>query len=304
MNTKVMLQKALMFSLILICAGELHGQILISQLPGNTSGSLSDVQLGFSSAENFVVGGNGVTIESIRFWGMYSNSNVPLSTDDFEFSILPDSSGLPSSTSLASGTGIAPDRADTGVDVLGIDQYEYNLDLSSTPIVLAAGTYWLEMFNNAGPDDGVGEHWHWITAQADSVSGIPGFARAFETPGSTWSINENFDLAFEIGISTVGVEDELTPELDLQLYSAYPNPSSAGQGGFVTFTFRLGADSESRLELFNVLGQSLQTLHDGPARAGMVHTVRFDSSKLPVGNYFYRLTTSDKTRTRVFAVVK
>jgi hypothetical protein len=55
--------------------------------------------------------------------------------------------------------------------------------------------------------------------------------------------------------------------------------------------------------VFNILGQSVATLFDGRAQAG-VHRVTFDAAGNPSGIYFYRLTYNGGAVTRKMVLVK
>jgi hypothetical protein len=64
----------------------------------------------------------------------------------------------------------------------------------------------------------------------------------------------------------------------------FPNPFN----GQTVFTLSLPSDGHLKLEIFNVLGERVQTLIDDPMEAGS-HTVPFSASDLTSGVYFYRV---------------
>lgn len=72
----------------------------------------------------------------------------------------------------------------------------------------------------------------------------------------------------------------------LVLEQNYPNPFNAT----TTIRYALPADVRVQLEIFDVLGRVVMVLVDQEQKAGY-YDVRFESSKLPSGVYFYRLTT-------------
>ncbi|MFT5052824.1 MAG: hypothetical protein ACI8QZ_004262 [Chlamydiales bacterium] len=131
-------------------------------------------------------------ISEIRVKGAYGNFNTPSVPDDFTVIIHSDLAGLPGPTIYAeSGVGVV--RSETGAHVAFVfTEYEYVLTPSTT-IVLDAGTYWLEVYNDTTGDD---DSWAWITATVDP-NGTQGHAMAVEAPGVTWG-NSTDDLAFRI----------------------------------------------------------------------------------------------------------
>jgi hypothetical protein len=79
----------------------------------------------------------------------------------------------------------------------------------------------------------------------------------------------------------------------------YPNPFNPS----TQIRFSLADVSEVRLEVFNLLGQSVAVLLDGRMGAG-VHSVAFDGSGLSSGAYLYRITTPAFTQTRLMTLLK
>ena len=58
------------------------------------------------------------------------------------------------------------------------------------------------------------------------------------------------------------------------------------------------------MELFNILGQRLQTLFDGVVEPGRMHMVKFDGGHLPSGTYFYRLQSEGKSEMKKLVLLK
>jgi hypothetical protein len=94
---------------------------------------------------------------------------------------------------------------------------------------------------------------------------------------------------------------------DFTLEQNYPNPFNAA----TTITFALegtGRTTDTKLEIFNVLGQKVTTLVDGPLAPGR-HTHVWDGadrSGTPVasGLYFYRLTSGNRTEMKKMVLLK
>ncbi len=73
-----------------------------------------------------------------------------------------------------------------------------------------------------------------------------------------------------------------------ELNQNYPNPFNPS----TSISFSIAKSSRVSLIVFNLLGQEVATLMDGPQSAGS-YKVTFDASKLASGVYLYRLSTSD-----------
>jgi hypothetical protein len=92
---------------------------------------------------------------------------------------------------------------------------------------------------------------------------------------------------------------------DFALDQNYPNPFNAA----TTITFAVtGRAVNTKLEIFNVLGQQVATLIDGPVEPGRHSQVwdGTDRTGTPVasGLYFYRLTTGNRAETKKMVLLK
>lgn len=79
----------------------------------------------------------------------------------------------------------------------------------------------------------------------------------------------------------------------------YPNPFNP----VTMIEFALPKSSEVKLEVFNVLGQLVETLVDKTMPAGK-HSIEFDAGAKPSGVYFYRLTHQYGSLTRKMVLLK
>jgi len=79
----------------------------------------------------------------------------------------------------------------------------------------------------------------------------------------------------------------------------YPNPFNPS----TTIEYLLPHSTYLRLEIFNVLGESVAILAEGIQSAGF-HRATFDAGRLGSGIYFYRLQTSDFVETKKMLLVK
>lgn len=79
-----------------------------------------------------------------------------------------------------------------------------------------------------------------------------------------------------------------TQTLDLQVF---PNPFHDG----ASLRF-FSPGGRARLSVFNGLGSEIKVLAQGELPAGQ-HDFRFDASRLPAGNYYFRLQVGGQLRT-------
>lgn len=79
----------------------------------------------------------------------------------------------------------------------------------------------------------------------------------------------------------------------------YPNPFNPT----TTISFTLPRSSEVRLEVFDILGRSVDSRDLGHRSVGE-HAVEYDASALSSGVYFYRLVTDYAQQSRKMLLVK
>ena len=79
----------------------------------------------------------------------------------------------------------------------------------------------------------------------------------------------------------------------------HPNPFNPT----TDISFSLSQAAVVKLEVLNILGQTVATLHEGPLEAG-AHSATWDGSSVGSGVYFYRLTADDFTTTRKMMLLK
>ena len=98
-----------------------------------------------------------------------------------------------------------------------------------------------------------------------------------------------------IGINPIGSN---IPR-EFALHQNYPNPFNPT----TKIKFDIPRNTDVTLEVYNSLGQVVQTLYKGYANAGYYET-DFNASGLPSGAYFYRLVTRDFTQVKKMMLVK
>jgi hypothetical protein len=108
------------------------------------------------------------------------------------------------------------------------------------------------------------------------------------------SLQLNYDI-------TVGIAEESSAEMPEQfvLFQNYPNPFNPT----TTIKFALPTDSRVNINVYNTLGQLVETLVDKEMESGY-HEVNFDASKLASGVYLYQLQADEYISIRKMVLIK
>lgn len=97
-----------------------------------------------------------------------------------------------------------------------------------------------------------------------------------------------------------GIDDQSPSIPDrIELSQNYPNPFNAK----TAIEYALPFDSHVRIVVYNLLGQSIETLVDRDQAAGY-YQVLWDAADAPTGVYFYRIETAEFTATRKMLLAK
>ncbi len=118
--------------------------------------------------------------------------------------------------------------------------------------------------------------------------------RAFNAEG--WGLFSNVQRFTNL---VTGVDREPLLATGFSLEQNYPNPFNPS----TVIEFVLGKSSQTRLDVFSPLGQTVATLVDGPLSAGR-HSVVFNARDLSSGIYFYRLRAGEVLLTRKMLLMK
>jgi len=94
------------------------------------------------------------------------------------------------------------------------------------------------------------------------------------------------------------VEVEVVPN-QYELSQNYPNPFNPG----TTIRFSLPKQTELKLNLYNMLGELVETIAEGNYEVGN-YKVTFNASSLPSGVYIYRIESSDFVQTKKMMLLK
>jgi hypothetical protein len=84
-----------------------------------------------------------------------------------------------------------------------------------------------------------------------------------------------------------------------QLFQSYPNPFN----DHTIIPFNLPANSEISLNIYNLAGQLVETLVDGPIPAGH-HSATWNASGYSSGIYFYKLQAGDFVQAKKMNLIK
>ncbi|MCC7430168.1 CotH kinase family protein [bacterium] len=114
-----------------------------------------------------------------------------------------------------------------------------------------------------------------------------GASASFGTPGS---FNDNFLSVAENGLQVPA---------KFSLSQNYPNPFNPT----TKISFTLPKTAKVRLEIFNVLGQSVKTLLNETKKAGF-YTLDFNAQNFASGIYFYRLESGSFSQTKKMLLIK
>lgn len=169
------------------------GGPVLDQHPVPYTGAFSDADSnGFTRrarAENFSLT-NARSITEVKIWGYYANDGQS-GNDNFTIIFHRDIAGLPG-PALQIFANAPFQRVTTGRTVNGLPENEITFALA-TPLVLPAGNYFVEIFNNT-----VGNPNNWVWESSEYLGG-PGFVQADQCPGVNWYTGSgSFDLAIRI----------------------------------------------------------------------------------------------------------
>lgn len=109
----------------------------------------------------------------------------------------------------------------------------------------------------------------------------------------------------DYGYITIIIDDPIAIDEQAQLPSAttlnqnYPNPFNSS----TAIPFALTEPSYASLIIYDILGREIRTLSEGFMQAGS-YEMKFDSSDLPSGMYFYCLKTNSSTITKRMLILK
>lgn len=103
-----------------------------------------------------------------------------------------------------------------------------------------------------------------------------------------------------ISSNPVGVDDDLVSRpADFKLLGNFPNPFNPA----TAIRLELPNEGHVKIDIFNILGQHVQTLYDGVMSAGQNEVV-WDGERVASGVYLYRVVAGNKTATSKMLLMK
>ena len=210
------------------------------------------------------------------------------------------------------GTAVAPNAGFDldgikGVDIVPVELVSFSAEVIGDEVVLK----WLTATetNNRGFE---------VERASSSTTPVQGWARIsfVEGRGTT---TEMTDYSYKDKIINPGnyvyrlkqidfdgtvsyseeIEVDITGPKDYALYQNYPNPFNPA----TTIKFALPIDSRVKLNVYNTLGQLVETLVDREMESGY-HEVNFDAARLSSGVYLYQLQTGNYISTQKMLLLK
>ena len=156
---------------------------------------------------------------------------------------------------------------------------------------------------------------HWDSLMSDSahrhwhVKGMKGWnGTAWTNVGGTVSGNiisfsnsETYSAFAFIGTSSVpaSVTDRRVIPGEFRLEQNYPNPFNPS----TTIRFDLPQAEFVSLKVFNLLGQEVATIVNGPRQAGS-YSVKWDAGSVPSGAYFYQFSAGGHVQTKKLLLLR
>ncbi len=96
-----------------------------------------------------------------------------------------------------------------------------------------------------------------------------------------------------------GVDDEITLPNKFSLSQNYPNPFNPS----TIINYTLAQNSKVKLEVFNTIGQKVETLVNKEVTAG-THNVTFNANNLASGVYLYKITTANFSESKKMILLR
>lgn len=125
-------------------------------------------------------------------------------------------------------------------------------------------------------------------------------ADPFQITATRGAKNWTIDVKLVFGEFTVDSETETDIPAIVTLHQNYPNPFNPA----TTIGFELPIPQRVTLQVFNILGQTVQTLVQGELLAAGEQEFRFNAQNLSSGVYYYRLEVGNKLYTKKMTLIK
>jgi hypothetical protein len=103
-----------------------------------------------------------------------------------------------------------------------------------------------------------------------------------------------------VPVNTTGVADIESAPADFMLSQNYPNPFNPT----TSIQFTVPSNGTATLKIFNMLGQEIATLFNGPAEAGVYNQVQFTAPEYASGLFISRLEYNGSVQTKKMVLLK
>lgn len=282
--------KKLLLALIVFALGMMitSGEVFGESLAGTVSVDSVNAQRGDKIAVGIRLEGNTYDIAGLLAPIRYSNNELALDSVSFIGSVL---------TSDYFGA------IDTVSDpnIIRISYILTNFNPPIQPIITPNGliaTLYFTVKNDASPGN-------FAIDSVNLVENFGGFIKEtniqFSGPDGLATYYPDFTPGTVAILVSTDINDDIHTSLptEFRLSQNYPNPFNPT----TIIEFSLPTASEIKLEVFNVLGQKVETLASGMYGAG-AHYIGFDASERTSGIFFYRLSHKDGVETKKMMLLK
>ncbi len=103
-----------------------------------------------------------------------------------------------------------------------------------------------------------------------------------------------------IMINPTSIRSTISAPTEFILHQNYPNPFNSS----TQIKFSVDKTARTTLEIFNILGQKVETLFDEVAETGRYYTVNFDAVNLTTGVYYYKLQNENRSQIKKLLFLK
>ncbi|MBX2822897.1 MAG: T9SS type A sorting domain-containing protein [Rhodothermaceae bacterium] len=140
-----------------------------------------------------------------------------------------------------------------------------------------------------------------FTAQIETIEGVSvtdGILNiTLEPLTGTTTLNA---IAVTISPLSINNEDEIAVPSDYTLSAIYPNPFNPT----TQFTLTMGQTQQVSIDVYNVLGQRVASLHEGILTGQSTHAFTFEATSQPSGLYLIQVTGEQFVETRQVVLMK
>ncbi len=111
---------------------------------------------------------------------------------------------------------------------------------------------------------------------------------------------------YQLSSNNVFIGNQINLSTTFTLEQSYPNPfyvNSKAQQPVVSINYSVPVESSIKIIVYNFVGENVRTLVDNQLKPGM-YQVKFDTSNLPSGTYYYSLQSGDVHLFRSMLILK